>query len=83
MLCLLRDTLKSFCERESSFTVDYLNLSIGCMIEAPAGCTFADKLVSQQGIDCVGYDTNDITELFFDISRRVSHLNRAKCGYQH
>eukprot|EP01034_Spumella_vulgaris_P026345 gene26345-32911_t len=83
MLCLLRDTLKSFCERESSFTVEYLNLSIGCMIEAPAGCTFADKLVSPQEIDFVGFDSNDITELMFGISRRVSHLNRAKCGYQH
>jgi len=82
MLCLLRETLTTFCVKETHFTVEYLGLSIGCMVEAPAGCTFADKLVAQQGIDFVGFDTNDLTELMFGISRRVSHLSRSKCGYQ-
>jgi len=80
MLTLIQSVLVEFCDAHH-FTVDFLKLSLGCMVEAPAGCVYIDQLTDKHQCDFIGFDTNDLTELMFGISKRVSRLAKDQVPY--
>jgi pyruvate,orthophosphate dikinase len=66
---LIRSVCLTVCQ-DARFSLRYLNLTLGAMIEVPDGVAGAQEAVVSQGVDFVGFDSNDLTELMFGISKR-------------
>jgi pyruvate,orthophosphate dikinase len=61
-------TWATVCE-EAGHSVNFLDCTIGCMVEVPRACLRAEKIAVADYIDFVSIGTHNLTQLIFGVSR--------------
>ncbi len=79
LIPLIQDTLTALCDsvvqsmRFLNISLKFLNISIGAAVDFPRACTRMEKIATTQGCDFVSFDTDNLTELMFGISKKEAH----------